>query len=301
MPAQHHSPSLVRGLGLFATIAIVVGDVIGTGVFLKARVMTCDVGTPGLALAAWTVAGLLSLAGALTYGELAAMMPEAGGEYVYLRNGYGRLWGFLFGWSRFFIGSTGGNAALAAGLAIFLNVVLGGALSGHQTVLYLFDTAWPLGAVQGVAIAAIVVATAINCASVSMGGAVASVFTILKIGLVLGVGVAILALGAGDWSHFATSGAGGTCDGVTDAARGGMAGFGAAMLAALWAYNGWNEVTYVGGEVRDPQRNLPIALIAGIGIIGALYLFVNTAYYYVLTPMEIANMSATSSERIALT
>ncbi len=295
MSAPAQPPSLLRGLGLVATIAIVVGDVVGTGVFLKARVMTCDVGTPLLALGAWTVAGLLSLAGALTYAELAAMMPEAGGEYVYLRTAYGRLWGFLFGWSRFFIGSTGGNAALAAGLAIFLNVVLGGALSAHETVLYVFDVEWHVGAVQGVAIAAIAIATLINCASVSMGGTVASVFTALKIALILGVGMAILVLGTGDWSHFSLSGTAGTCEGVTDAARGGLAGFGAAMMAALWAYNGWNEVTYVGGEVRDPQRNLPIGLIGGIGIIGVLYLFINASYYYVLTPLEVANVSDASS------
>src|SRR5258708_20819337 len=123
--------TLVRGLGLLAATAIVVGDVIGTGVFLKARVMTCNVGSPGLVVTVWVVGGLLSLAGALTYAELAVMMPRAGGEYVFIREAYGRLWGFLYGWTRFFVASTGGVAGLAAGFAIFLNLARGGAPQSH--------------------------------------------------------------------------------------------------------------------------------------------------------------------------
>src|ERR687889_2178353 len=106
---------LIRGLTLLAAVSIVIGNVIGTGVFLKARVMTCNVGTPGKVVAVWVAAGLLSLAGALTYAELAAMMPRAGGEYVFVREAYGRLWGFLYGWTRFFVASAGGFAGLAAG------------------------------------------------------------------------------------------------------------------------------------------------------------------------------------------
>ena len=124
--------TLVRGLGLFAAIAIVVADVIGTGVFLKARVMTCNVDTPGMVITVWVVGGLLSLAGALTYAELAVMMPRAGGEYVFIREAYGRLWGFLYGWTRFFVASTGGLAGLAAGFAIFLNIASRGALQAHR-------------------------------------------------------------------------------------------------------------------------------------------------------------------------
>ena len=137
------SPSLVRGLGLTAAISIVIADVIGTGVFLKARVMTCNVETPWLVLTVWVVAGLLSLAGALTYAELAAMMPRAGGEYVFVREAYGRVWAFLFGWMRFFIGNTGGMAALAAGLAIFLNVLTAGALAASSCI--------PIGSSGGIA------------------------------------------------------------------------------------------------------------------------------------------------------
>src|SRR5438270_7852910 len=121
--------TLVRGLGLTAATSVNIANMIGTGVFLKTRVMTCNVGTPGRVLAVWLVAGLLALAGALTYAELCAMMPRAGGEYVFIREAYGPRWGFLFGWTQFFIARTGSQAALAIGFAIFLNILTGGALN----------------------------------------------------------------------------------------------------------------------------------------------------------------------------
>jgi APA family basic amino acid/polyamine antiporter len=278
-----------------AATSIVIADVVGTGVFLKARVMTCNVETPAMVIAVWVVAGLLSLAGALTYAELAAMMPRAGGEYVFVREAYGRVWAFLFGWMRFFIGNTGGSAALAAGLGIFLNVLAGGALAGHVYTQDLFGAQASVNGVQMVAIGALAVVTVINCAAVSVGGQIASVLAALKVLLIVGLGAAALLFGSGDWTLFATSGAGGTCEGVSAAARGGVAGFGAAMMAALWAYNGWNEMTYVAGEVRDPQRNLPLALIGGIAIVGALYVFVNAAYFYVLAPEAVASVALSSS------
>jgi APA family basic amino acid/polyamine antiporter len=287
--------TLVRGLGLFAAIAVVVGDVIGTGVFLKARVMTCNVGTPGMVVTVWVVGGLLSLAGALTYAELAARMPRAGGEYVFIREAYGRLWGFLYGWTRFFVASTGGLAGLAAGFAIFLNIVSGGALGSRAFVLPLPGLPLSIGALPLLASAAIAIVTVVNCAAVAVGGRIASVLATLKVVLVLGVGIGAFALARGDWTHFAMSGAAGACDGVAAAARGGFAGFGAAMLGALWAYNGWNEVTYVAGEVKDPQRNLPLAIVGGIGIIATLYVFANVAYFYVLAPAAVAAIPVSSA------
>ena len=136
---------LVRGLTLVAAISIVVGNVIGTGVFLKARVMTCNVGTPGMVLTVYVVAGLLSLAGALTYAELAAMMPKAGGEYVFLREAYGPRWAFLYGWMSFFIGKAGSQAALGVSFAIFLNILLGGVLSGQYLTVNIFGYVVPFG------------------------------------------------------------------------------------------------------------------------------------------------------------
>jgi APA family basic amino acid/polyamine antiporter len=289
------NPGLVRGLGLMAAAAIVIGDVIGTGVFLKARVMTCNVGTPGLVVTVWVVAGLLSLAGALTYAELAAMMPRAGGEYVFIRQAYGALLSFLYGWTRFFVASTGAIASLAAGFAIFINVLTGGALQAHGVTLDLFGYDARVTSQQGMAIAAILLVTIVNSTTVAVSGRIASILTVFKIALVLSIGLGAMLLADGSWAHFALSNDGGACEGVAAAARGGMAGFGAAMLGAMWAYNGWNEVTYIAEEVKDPQRNLPWALIGGIGVIASLYIFVNVAYFYVLTPTEVAAVPASSA------
>jgi APA family basic amino acid/polyamine antiporter len=273
--------TLVRGLGLVAATCIVISDVIGTGVFLKARVMTCNVGAPAMVLTVWIAGALLSLAGALTYAELAAMMPRSGGEYVFLREAYGRPYGFLYGWMRFFVGNSGALAALAAGFAIFLNVVSGGAFGAQG--------------IQAAAIGAILAVTLVNCAAVSVGGHIATALTVLKATLILGVGVGAFVLARGDWAHFALAGGSGACEGVDAAARGGAAGFAAAMLGALWAYNGWNEVTYVAGEVKDPERNLPRAIIGGIAIIAGLYVFVNASYLYVLPPDRLASVPLSST------
>src|SRR5262249_50560365 len=135
----------------------------------------------------------------------------------------------------------------------------------------------------------------VNFVSISTGGGIASVLAAFKVLLVAGVGLGAFLLARGDWSHFAMPGAGGVCEGVGAAARGGLAGFGAAMMGALWAYNGWNEASFVAGEVKRPERNLPLAIIGGIAIVSALYVFVNTSYFYVLTPLEVAGLSTSSS------
>ncbi len=287
--------TLVRGLGLTAATSVNIANMIGTGVFLKTRVMTCNVGTPGRVIAVWIAAGLLSLAGALTYAELCAMMPRAGGEYVFIREAYGRRWGFLFGWTQFFIARTGSQAALAIGFAIFLNDLTRGALDKTFFKLPLLGHELSFGYLQLVALAALAITTLINCGAVALGGNVASVLTVIKVALVLAVGVGAVLLARGDWGHFALANAGGACEGVSAAARGGMAGFFAAMLGALWAYDGWNNVAPLSGEVRDPQRNLPRAFFIGMLVVGTLYVFVNLAYFYVLTPTEIANVPAASS------
>ncbi|HKS27364.1 MAG TPA: amino acid permease [Pyrinomonadaceae bacterium] len=286
--------TLIRGLGLIAAISIVVGNVIGTGVFLKTRVMTCSVGTPGMVITVWIAAGILSLAGALTYAELAAMMPRAGGEYVFVREAYGPGAGFLYGWMQIFIAKTGSQASVAVALAIFLNDLTGGALSANYFTLPVFGYAIPFGHLQVVALSAIVVVTLINCATVIVSGHVAAFLTVIKIALVLGVGIgAFLLSREGGWSHFTMSASGG-CVGE-DVARYGVAGFGAAMLGALWGYDGWNNLTLVAGEVKNPQRNIPLALIGGMLLIITLYVFINLAYFYAMTPTQIANVPKSSS------
>src|SRR3979411_2076156 len=148
---------LIRGLSLTAALSVVVGNVIGTGVFLKARVMTCNVGTPGKVLAVYVIAGLLSLAGAPSYAELAGMMPRAGGEYVFMREAYARASGFLFGWMSFFIGKAGSQAALGVQFALFLNIMIGGALAGNFFSTRVFGHPVPFVQLQVVSLASILI------------------------------------------------------------------------------------------------------------------------------------------------
>ncbi len=282
----------IRGLGLIAAIAVNVANVIGTGVFLKARVMTCNVGTPGKALAVWLVAGLLSLAGALTYAELLAMMPRAAGEYGIMRDAYGRPWGFIYGWTQFAIARSASAAALAVGFAIFLNALLKGAL--NQTFFTLPYLNVPFGRLQLVALGAIALTVLINCAAINFSGGVATFLTSIKVLLLIAVGLGAFFYSGGDWSHLSQANAGGTCEGVA-ITTGGLAGFAAAMLGALWAYDGWNNITFLAGEVKNPERNLPLGLIISMFVVMGLYLLVNVSYYHVLTPTEVASVPASLS------
>lgn len=295
MSDSARGPGLVRGLTLTGAVAVNAGNMVGTGIFLKARVMTCNVGTPGLVMLVWVVAGLLTLAGALTYAELATMMPEAGGEYVFLRRAFGRPMGFLYGWTIFFVARTGSQAALAVGSAIFINILTGGALDRPFFFVHLPGHAVPFGVLQIIALATIALVTAVNCLTVSASGRIASLLTSIKFGLLAAIGIGAFALAHGSWAHFSMSGAAGTCEAVARGARGGLAGFGAAMLGALWAYDGWNNLTPLSGEVRNPQRNIPLAFIGGMVIVAGLYLFVNLAYFFVLSPAQVASVSLSSS------
>jgi basic amino acid/polyamine antiporter, APA family len=282
-------------MGPWAAIAVNVANMIGTGVFLKTRVMTCNVGSAKIVLLVWVAAGLLSLAGTFSYSEIAAMMPEAGGDYIYLRRAYGRLMGFLYGWMIFAVARAGSQAALAVGLAIFMNVALGGVLESWHVDGTVLGLHLRVGGLTLVALLTIWTVALINCASVATGGRTALIVTIAKVVLVFGVGLGAFVFAPGTWSNLAASGLQGTCEGVADSARGGVAGFGAAMLGALWAYDGWNNVAPLAGEIREPQRNLPRAFVGGMLIVGALYLFVNLAYYYALTPLEVASVPTSSS------
>jgi basic amino acid/polyamine antiporter, APA family len=301
-PVSTDKITLVRGLGLVAAISIIIGNVIGTGVFAKARVMTCNVGSPDWVLIAWIAAGFLSLAGALTYAELSAMKPEAGGEYVFLRDAYGRVWSFLYGWMLIFVGKTGAQAAVAVLFAIGLNDFLGGDLKKNLVQQNVFGYSFEITTLQVIAVMMIVIFTTVNCASVVLSGKIATVLTFVKVALIAFVGIgAFIWVTGGTFSHFGMTEAGGACEGVGAAVRFGsesysfMAGFGAAMLGALWGYDGWNNLTLVAGEIERPGRNIPIALIGGTIVIMLLYVFVHIAYFYVLDPTSVASVSSSST------
>ncbi len=278
---------LVRGLTLRDTTALVVGTVIGTGVFLKTAIMAQDVGSPGLVLGAWIAAGLLSLAGALTYAELGAMLPHAGGEYVYLRHAYGETTAFMFGWMRFSVAGSGSVAILGTGFATFISAVFPlKTVWVERQFSFLGQTIdWRLGTLQVVAVAVILVFAAVNCLSVSMGGRVQSALTLLKIaGIAVVVGGVFLFSNGATWSHLATPSGG---------HLGGVAAFGTAMMAALWAYDGWNNMPMAAGEVSNPGRNIPRALIAGMIVVTLIYCLANLAYFYALPFDDVLTSSST--------
>ncbi len=294
--------TLIRGLGLIAAISVIIGNVIGTGVFLKARVMTCNVGSPDWVIAAWIAAGLLSLAGALTYAELTSMKPEAAGPYVFLRDSYGRLSSFLFGWMQMFIARTGSQAGVAVVFAIALNDYLGGALK--QTILSVpvLGFTYEVTSLQIIAVVVIAIFTTINCLSVVYSGQIAAALTMIKIGLVLFVGLgAFMFVTGGSFGNFSLMDTGGACEGVAASVRFGsaeytfLAGFGAAMLGALWGYDGWDNLSFVAGEVKNPNRNIPIAIIGSVLLIILLYVMIHVAYFYVLDPTTVAGVSEDSS------
>jgi APA family basic amino acid/polyamine antiporter len=281
-------PALVRGLTLTHAICLVVGTVIGAGVFLKAAVMAQDVGSPLLVLAAWTLAGLLSLAGALTYAELAALMPHAGGEYVFLREAYGRAPAFLFGWMRMAVAATGAIAGLAVGLATFLSALVPlDAVWAERTFQLLGQTVtWQFGMRQAVAVGVILLLSAINCAGVSMSGHVQTFMTGLKVlGIGLVVGGVFLFSGEARWDNLAAPSGGGEWAG--------FAAFGSAMLAALWGYDGWNQMPMVAGEVHRPERNVARALVGGMAAIILIYCLTNLAYFYALPFQEVVTANST--------
>lgn len=294
--------TLIRGLGLAAAASVIIGNVIGTGVFLKARVMTCNVGSPNWVVAAWIAAGLLSLAGALTYAELTAMKPHAAGPYVFLRDSYGRLSSFLFGWMQMFIARTGSQAGVAVVFAIALNDYLGGALKQILFQTSVAGYSYEITSLQLIAVVVIAIFTTLNCLSVSLSGQIATALTTIKIGLVILVGLgAFIFVTGGTFDNFSLMDTGGTCEGVAESVRFGsaeytfLAGFGAAMLGALWGYDGWDNLSFVAGEVKDPKRNIPLAIIGSVLLIIVLYVTVHIAYYYVLDPTAIASVSKDSS------
>lgn len=275
------SVKLTRGIRLVPAAAIIITSVIGTGIFLKARTMTCNVGTPGMVLLAYAVAGIFSFAGALTFAELSAMMPRSGGHYNFLGAAFGRVWAFLFGWMEAFIDSAGSAAAIAIVFVVFLNDLLGGTLSQNVS--------------QTLAVLTLILVMILNLTSVRANGAVATFVTALKVLLVFGIGAGAFLYSDGSWANFSASGAAAACEDVPASTRFGIAGFGAAIVGALWSYNGWSVVSFVAEEVREPGKILPRALVGSCVLLIALYVLVTAGYFYVLDPVSVANVPDSTS------
>jgi basic amino acid/polyamine antiporter, APA family len=281
-------PQLARDLGVSHATAIVVGTIIGSGIFLVPSEMMQAVGSAKLVYLVWFVGGLLSFFGALTYAELGAMKAQAGGEYVYVRDAYGPLGGFLYAWTTLLISKPASIATITTGFVRIL---------GEFSVFSFFShpiLSGPLVVTYGqlAAIAAAVFISFLNYIGVKKAGEFQLIFTLLKVAIIVGIVVVCFGYrGSLGWANFATTFTG---------AKGGIAGFMAALVAALWAYDGWNDLNMVAGEIRQPERNIPIALIAGVAIVGALYVLVNAGVQYVLPATAIAASPRPASDAVAL-
>ncbi len=284
---NHLRPELARDLGLSHAGAVVVGTIIGSGIFLVPSEMMQAVGSARLVYLAWMVGGLLSFFGALTYAELGAMKPQAGGEYVYVRDAYGPLAGFLYSWTWFLIAKPASIATITTGLVRILETFPVFSFFSRACISHPFAITYG----QLVAVAATLLISWLNYIGVRRAGEFQFLFTLLKVAIILGIVAVGFSYSGGTWANFATEFAG---------AKGGVAGFFAALVAALWAYDGWNDLNMVAGEIRNPQRNIPLALIWGVATVGALYILVNAAVQYVLPAAAVAGSERPASGAVAL-
>jgi APA family basic amino acid/polyamine antiporter len=276
-PSQKRSQTqeLPRVLRTSHATAIVVGTLIGSGIFLVPQEMMRATGSAGLVYLAWIAGGLLSLFGAMTYAELSAMLPYTGGEYIYLRGAYGDLTAFLYMWTWFAVAKPASIASVTTGLARTLAIF--GVFAWLDRPVF---HAWtPILWSQIFAIAATWLMTGLNYLGMKKAGDFQLFSTWIKGALILVIAGVCFASSAGHWSNFRT---------VFVHAHGGFGGFMIALIAALWAYDGWNDLTMVSGEVQRPERSLPRALISGLAIVGVLYMATNAAIQYILPSSAIA-------------
>lgn len=287
-------PTLARRLSLTSAIMVVIGSVIGSGIFLTPQSIAATVQIPGIMIFVWILTGVLTLAGALTNAEIAGMIPEAGGQYVFFRMTYGDLTAFLYGWTTFIVYQTGSIAAIAVAFArysgYFINLPhLSPALESWK--LPLIGNIYPLKdiGVSLVAIAAIVFLACVNYFGVHFGGFVQNVFTFLKVIAIGGIIVLAFSVGQGSTAHFlplwGVPGSGALLSAV-----------GVAMIATLWSYDGWNSLTYLAGEVIEPKRNIPLALVVGTLIVIVIYVATNLAYLFILPIGEIATSKLVAAD-----
>ena len=299
--AEKHS--LARKLGLFTAVTIVIGSMIGSGIFKKSASMSTELGAPGIVLAIWLVAGLISLIGALTNAEIAGILPRAGGQYVYFREMYGNFTGYLYGWAIFAVIQTGSIASIAYVFSGYLEYFFPAPHLSQGWEAWGFSLKWgeqvlldcyPLKDIglKMMTIILILFLSTVNYFGVAFGGIVQNVFTVLKNVAIAFIVVLALTVGVGSASNFSPF--------INSAfqfpAGSLLGGIVLALSGAFWAYDGWNNITYLGGEVKDAQRNIPKAMMFGMFFVITVYLLVNLAYFYVLPVDAVASSSFLASD-----
>jgi APA family basic amino acid/polyamine antiporter len=285
---EKDSVGLIRQLGMFDSIMMMVGIVIGSGIFITTGIMAQTIPSASLILLAWVVGGILTLAGALSFAELGASMPEAGGQYIYLREAYGHLVGFLFGWILFLVSMGGSIAALAVGFAEFLGYFFP-SLSNQKFILTsainIFGHNYPISLSMGqiVAVVVILVLSTFNYIGVGYGKTIQNVATAIKIGTILVFVILGFTIGKTISIDFTVNPTGVSFNQL-------LIGFGVAVVAVTWAFDGWNNITYIAGEIKNPKRNLPFSLFMGTLIITVLYVLMNYVYLLALPINEMAGV-----------
>jgi basic amino acid/polyamine antiporter, APA family len=282
-----------RGLGLYDSTMVVVGSMIGSGIFIVSAEMSRLVGSPGWMIGAWALTGVLTVVGALSYGELAAMMPRAGGQYVYLREAFSPLWGFLYGWTLFLVIQTGTIAAVGVGFARYFGALVPWIADDNYLIPPVHVSsgyALSLSTTQLVGILLIALLTWTNTRGLEYGKIIQNVFTTAKTGALLGLILVGLLLG---WNATAVTGNFGdpwTARGFVEIAPGltAVTTFGlfvalcVSQTGSLFSADAWNNITFTAGEVKDPRRNIPLSLALGTFIVITLYLLANVAYLVTL-------------------
>jgi basic amino acid/polyamine antiporter, APA family len=291
VPAVKHetqAPQLLRRLSQRDLVMLVIGGSIGSGIFLTPQSVATNLGTPIPFLLVWLTGLVLTLAGCFAFAELGSMFPETGGQYVYLRRAYGDFVGFMFGWMIFTVNMTGGTAALATGFAQYVGVVIP-ELTASRAVFSVGGVTFTVG--QWIAVAAVAFITVVNVFGVKAGAVVQNVVAYSKfVAVALFIGVGFL-LGHGSAAHFTQAAAG---------ARSSAVGFGVALIAVFWTFDGWVFAGYVAGEVQQPQRTLPRALVLGMSIVGTVYVTMNVLYLYAMPVHEIAHSNVVAEHAAAL-
>jgi APA family basic amino acid/polyamine antiporter len=279
-------PTLVRGLTLLDSVLLLVGGIIGSSIFLTAKDIASPLPHPGLFLLVWVLGGVISMCACFAFAELGTMFPDAGGQYVYLREAYGDLPAFLYGWMLFSVANGGSIAALAVGSAAYLGGIIPGVSQDH-VVLSVAGVVMTRAHV--VALIMIAAVTWINVVGLRRGAILQNVATWAKFGAMAAFVILGFAIGKGDWHHFTTH-EWGTVHGLTMGMSAGqlLSAFGVALIAVFWAYDGWVYITWVAGEVKEPRRNVPLSMVLGVLIVGVIYVAMNMTYVYALPLTEVA-------------
>jgi basic amino acid/polyamine antiporter, APA family len=279
-------PTLVRGLTLLDSVLLLVGGIIGSSIFLTAKDIAGPLPHPVLFLLVWVLGGVISMCACFAFAELGTMFPDAGGQYVYLREAYGDLPAFLYGWMLFSVANGGSIAALAVGSAAYLGGIIPGVSQDH---VVLSVAGVVVSRAHIVALIMIAAVTWINVVGLRRGAILQNVATWAKFGAIAAFVILGFAIGKGDWHHFTTQ-EWGTVHGLTMGMSAGqlLSAFGVALIAVFWAYDGWVYITWVAGEVTEPRRNVPRSMVLGVLIVGVIYVAMNVTYVYALPLTEVA-------------